>query len=204
MFSSFFKSKRVGVSGLVLSFALLFAVIASYPFASASSITGGSPVISENYIRGVEENLSCSQFRSTYSESLHGSSYSLYSSSGKYISSSNVNHIVSTGDYIVDGKDAKYTIVVTGDIDGDGVIGITDTAAIKLHFAKTITLENANFQAADNNNDNRVTATDYLRLKYHIQNKYNIHENESYEPDDTTTSESDNSFDESDWTSGWM
>lgn len=191
--------------GAVL-FALIMLVSLFTVYASAdSALSGDVPVISNNYLRGVKEGLSASKFKKNYTYDIHGSGYDIYScDEGNLISVTNVAHVISTGDYIVDGFNNRYTIVVTGDIDGDGKINITDTAVIKAQFSKTISLSNENFEAADTNNDGRVTATDYIRIKYHIQMKYNIHENENFSPDESSSEADTTSNPEEGWTSGWM
>ena len=198
-------SRKIKIGAVLFALVILISLFTIYANAD-SSLSGDVPVISNNYLRGVKEGLSCAQFKKNYTYDIHGSEYDLYSfENGHIITVTNVVHIVSTGDYIVDGFNNRYTVVVTGDIDGDGKINVTDTAAIKAHFSKTITLENENFEAADTNNDGRVTATDYIRIKYHIQMKYNIHDNESFSPDESSSSEADNTSDpEEGWTSGWM
>ena len=205
MITNIIKNRKFKVCSLIISLVLLFTAISSYPTATAVELTEGVPTISDNYLRGVSEGLRCSDLRNIYTEKIHGTSYKLYSSTGKYISVSTIGHKISTGDYIKDGYGKTYTIVVTGDIYADGVVDINDTAAIKLHFSKEITLTDALYEAADTNNDGRVTATDYLRIKYHIQTKFDIHENESFTPDDNSVDSNISSeYDESGWTPGWM
>lgn len=178
-------------------------VISSNAF--AGTLNGDAPVISDNYLRGVEEGLKCKELKNSYTKEAHGSEYYVYDNAGKSITVANVAHIISTGDYIVDGKNNTYTIVVTGDLNGNGKVETSDTALLKMHFAATFTLTGAIEEAADTNNDGKVNAGDYIRIKYHIQSKYNIHENESFDPDEPSSDDSfSNEHDESGWTSGWQ
>ncbi len=178
-------------------------VISSNAF--AGTLNGDAPVISDNYLRGVEEGLKCKEFKQSYTDDAHGSEYRVYDSKKNSITVANVAHVISTGDYIVDGKNNTYVIVVTGDLNGNGKVETSDTALLKMHFAATFTLTGAIEEAADTNNDGKVNAGDYIRIKYHIQSKYNIHENESFDPDEPSSDDSfSNEHDESGWTSGWQ
>ena len=203
MFTTFLKSRNFKIGSFVLALALICASLSNFSFFKANAETK-APTISNNYLRGVQENWSCKNLKEAYSSDLHGLDYELYDIDGNRISSSNVAHKVATGDYIKDSKRNVYKVVVTGDIDGDGRISITDTAALKMHFAATITLEDELLQAADSEPNGIVNATDYLRFKFHIQKIYNIYTNEYHVPDESSSEETSNKYDESIWTSGWM
>ena len=196
-----FQKIRLQAFLVVLVVILSLLSVAFYVKAEDGS---NSIVISENYLRGAKAGMSSSQLKKAYTSSMHGCEYDLYDVKGYYISTTNVGHRVSTGDYIQDSKGKKYTVIVTGDIDGDGRITITDTAAIKMHFAGTITLENELFQAANVEANNRINTTDYLRLKFYIQEVYDIYSNEFFTPDEMTSEDNSSVYgDESGWTSGW-
>lgn len=63
----------------------------------------------------------------------------------------------------------KYTVVITGDVNGDGRTTITDYLQIKERILKSSTLPTPREYACDVNGDGKITITDYLRLKYCIQ-----------------------------------
>lgn len=64
----------------------------------------------------------------------------------------------------------SYTVAITGDVNGDGKITITDYLQIKERILNSKTLLKEKEYAADVNGDGKVTITDYLRLKFCIQN----------------------------------
>ena len=64
----------------------------------------------------------------------------------------------------------SYTVAITGDVNGDGKVTITDYLQIKERILNSKTLAKAKEYASDVNGDGKVTITDYLRLKYCIQN----------------------------------
>ncbi len=200
------KKDKIKFIALFLSLSLFCSLFYNVSFSDVqASSTDEIPKISDNFLRGVKEETTCSELKNLYTESIHGYKYYLYDIDDNIISVLNQSHLVSTGDYIRDVTNKTYTVVVTGDIDGNGKVTLTDTVAIKMHFSRAIELEGANFAAADTNGDSRVTATDYLRIKYHIQEKFNIHDNEDFSADESSSADDSSSkYDEEDWTSGWM
>ena len=84
---------------------------------------------------------------------------------------------------IMDGSTAKatYTVVVTGDTNGDGKITVTDYVQLKSHLLNKSTLTGAAAQAADTSGDGKATVTDYVQMKAHILGKSNV------EPKSVTT-----------------
>ncbi|MBQ7698714.1 MAG: leucine-rich repeat protein [Clostridia bacterium] len=78
----------------------------------------------------------------------------------------------------VDGKVYdKCVIVMTGDVNGDGKITITDYLKIKERIQSGTALSKEKEFASDVNGDGKVTITDYLRLKYCIQNSVKPEQN---------------------------
>ena len=63
------------------------------------------------------------------------------------------------------GETYHLTLVVTGDIDQNGEITITDLAQLKLHYIEKELLSGASLKAADINSDGKITITDLAQLK---------------------------------------
>ena len=59
----------------------------------------------------------------------------------------------------------KYTIVVTGDTNGDGKINITDMIAVKASTLKKSGLSGAYAKAGDVNGDGKINITDFIKVK---------------------------------------
>ncbi len=80
---------------------------------------------------------------------------------------------------IMDGSTVakSYTVVVTGDINGDGKISITDFVQMKSHLLKKTTLIGCYAKAADTNGDGNVSVTDFVQLKGHLLKKMEIQAN---------------------------
>ena len=77
---------------------------------------------------------------------------------------------------IMDGNTVKvsYTIIVTGDTNGDGTITITDMIAVKAHLLNKSTLDGASAQAADTSGDSGISITDFIQMKAQILGKSNV------------------------------
>ncbi len=77
---------------------------------------------------------------------------------------------------IMDGAIVKksYVAVVTGDINGDGAVSITDMLALKAHLLKKSNLSGVYAAAADTSGDGTVSITDFLKIKAKILNKGEI------------------------------
>ena len=58
---------------------------------------------------------------------------------------------------------ASLTIVVTGDVTGDGRITITDVVKLQNYVASAGSLQEAAMKAADINGDGRITITDVVQ-----------------------------------------
>ena len=68
----------------------------------------------------------------------------------------------------------KATIIVYGDVNGDGRLNGTDYLLLKSHFLKDTQLTGVYLTAADCNLDGSIDSTDYLRIKSHFLGEINI------------------------------
>ena len=73
--------------------------------------------------------------------------------------------IIGTGMTIKVGKTLEYTLVVTGDMDGDGEITINDLAKVKLHLIEYELLIGIHLKAADVDFDKEITVNDAAQIK---------------------------------------
>ena len=156
-----------------LSLFLVLCSLLSVSFISAKAATNDSVLaktslylLKDNFIYDVSVNTSLSTFVSNMT-----SNVSVYTSAGKKATSSD---LISTGCYF-NLNSTKYTVVVSGDVDGNGAIDSTDYLRVKSHFLSAITLSNSQFKAADVDNSNAIDSTDYLRIKGHFLGTYNLY-----------------------------
>ncbi len=68
----------------------------------------------------------------------------------------------------------KYTIVMLGDVNGDGKVKATDYMKIKNYIMKKSSLNEYQKIAADVNLDGKIKATDYMKIKNYIMGESNI------------------------------
>lgn len=121
---------------------------------STGGSTGGNtgtntPTPSGNYLTGVSPSTSVS--------AMNSAGYTIYSGSTKVTSG-----LVGTGMTAVSSS-ATVTIVVTGDVSGDGKITITDVVKLQKSVVGSGSLSGAYAKAADINGDGKVTITDVVQ-----------------------------------------
>jgi hypothetical protein len=66
------------------------------------------------------------------------------------------------------------TIVVTGDINGDGDIKLTDFINLRAHILAKSVLTGGALKAADTNGDGNVNLTDFIKIRAHVLGKETI------------------------------
>lgn len=108
-----------------------------------------APTPSGDYLTGISPNTSVS--------TLTDAGYTVYSGSTAVTSG-----LVGTGMVATNGS-ASVTIVVTGDVSGDGKITITDVVKLQSDVAGASSLSGAYAQAGDINGDGKVTITDVVQ-----------------------------------------
>ena len=69
----------------------------------------------------------------------------------------------------------SVTVVVLGDVDGNGKVDSTDYMRIKSKFLSTYTLGTAENSAADVDGNGVVDSTDYMRIKSQFLGSYNLY-----------------------------
>ncbi len=92
------------------------------------------------------------------------------------VSGASDDSIIKTGQVITisnGSETANYTIVVKGDVDGDGGIGATDYVKIKNYIMEKSgsELNISQSLAADADNNNSIGATDYVKIKNSIMGR---------------------------------
>ena len=83
------------------------------------------------------------------------------------------NTLVTTGMSLQIG-DETYILVVTGDLNGDGKIGLTDLANLKLSMVGKRELSIASTLAGDINGDGKTSLSDLAKLKMYLVGKITI------------------------------
>ncbi len=84
------------------------------------------------------------------------------------------NKFVGTGCKVVI-ADIKYTVIVKGDVDGDGSISTTDYLSIKAALLGGINLQNEYKNAADCDKSGAIDTSDYLKVKSYFLGSFNLY-----------------------------
>ena len=139
-------------------------------------ITSDEHVVEEGtHIRKIKAGLTVEQLWNNINEKAY---VTVYDKDGNVVDN---NALVATGmvaKLIVNGQVVdSVTIIVTGDVNGDGKISITDMVSVQHHVLETTLLTDVYLLAADTQNDGRVTMTDFVQIQHHILEMNQIVEN---------------------------
>jgi hypothetical protein len=69
----------------------------------------------------------------------------------------------------------SVTVVILGDVDGNGIVDTTDVVRVKAAFLGTFTLSDAETLAADVDKSGVIDTTDYMRVKSHFLGTYDLY-----------------------------
>lgn len=81
---------------------------------------------------------------------------------------SSLDTVVGTGDKFTTTDGTEYTVVVYGDIDGNGKINALDALQVEKSNVNMITLNDVQKEAADVKNDERINSLDSLAIKKYV------------------------------------
>jgi uncharacterized protein YjbI with pentapeptide repeats len=125
--------------------------------------------ISENFLKGVTTNTNVS----TLIENFENANLEIFSLNGTKLKNSD---ICSTGCVVLcPSTSEQLTIIVSGDVDGNGNIDSTDYIRVKSAFLGSLDLSEAYTKAADVDESSKIDSTDYIRIKGHFLGTYNLH-----------------------------
>lgn len=119
------------------------------------------------YIYGYEINTDVSKIIKSITDKEKKANVSYTSKENKVKNSG----IIASGDKLkikTDREEKTYTLIIYGDVNGDGKIAATDYVAIKNHIMDIKKLSEFEKLCADVNRDSKVAATDYVAIKNHI------------------------------------
>jgi hypothetical protein len=69
----------------------------------------------------------------------------------------------------------SVTVVILGDVDGNGIVDTTDVVRVKAAFLGTFALSDAENKAADVDGNDIIDTTDYMRVKSHFIGAYDLY-----------------------------
>lgn len=149
-------------------------------YISDFSITSGNAFVEGDTIRGLDEKTSVSDFLSMLNTV---SGVVVKDSSGDEKTKGNL----ATGDIVAkrdaNGKYDEYTVIIDGDLNGNGEVEARDYMMIKRDVLGTYGLKALEAAAADVNLDDAVDARDYIEVKRHVLGTYDIFDKYIPEPE---------------------
>ena len=86
-----------------------------------------------------------------------------HSNSNSYIATDMILKITSSS-----GETASYTIIIKGDVNGDGKISSLDYVLVKNHILNLSHLSGGPSLGGDVNGDSKISSLDYVLIKNHI------------------------------------
>jgi hypothetical protein len=133
---------------------------------------GSTTVIKDGYIYGLQTGMTKATFQSKYI-SYENVMLSYSGNTGRYLGTGTQVSVISslTGEEI-----ATYTIIIYGDVSGDGLINSTDSTMVSKALRQQITLSAASKKAAKLVSRLTLSNADYTALKKVIQNLYAINQ----------------------------
>lgn len=129
--------------------------------------------VSGNYVTNIEANSDLSNLINSVTNKYHFATITVKEANGTTVTEG----IVKTGQIITItnfGITSTFTVVIYGDVSGDGQINIVDLLAIQKHLVKSKTLIDQYLNASDLNKDNVVDIRDLLLEQKHIVGAYTI------------------------------
>ena len=125
-------------------------------------------VIRDNYILNVRQQTTVEKFENKFNIT-EGEEYDIIRDTTHLTS----NSIVATGDTLILDNGARYTIIVAGDINGDGRVANYDLSALRRYILRLRDFNELESIAADINIDGKTLGVkDYSRMRIEILGKY--------------------------------
>lgn len=132
--------------------------IKAFTTETKSVITSNSYLIEEDLIYKISPNTKIEDFKNN----LEGITINKILKNNIELQSGD---IITTKNTLITDTNKIYTLVVTGDITGNGSINLTDVSKLKMHLVELERLDEIQQRAADVNYTNTVTLTDLSQMK---------------------------------------
>lgn len=179
------------IAALIVTAVIAASVLCILP--SAASEMTFKPTIDSDYMFGIPEKTTFDSLAAV----MPGTILEVKDSQGNRVISGS-NTYIGTGS-VVSINGSSFTVVVLGDVNGDGVITSVDYLRVKRYYLGTIEIKkDAELLAAgDEDLDGKVKAYKYLLVKRHVLGSYNMNM-------DYTVPLAPPIDDESGWSPGWI
>ncbi|MBQ9941923.1 MAG: hypothetical protein IJP03_02830, partial [Christensenellaceae bacterium] len=148
-----------------------------YTAADKATLKSSKYTIGKKTVTGVNPSSSTKGFLKNFTVS--DGTIAVYTAAGKQKTDGDVG----TGDmlYLKDSAgdvQAKYTVIIYGDVNGDSEITLVDLLRIQKHLLGTQSITGASATAADVSRDGEITLVDLLRVQKHLLGTSSISQKE--------------------------
>lgn len=185
---------------LCLSLALIICVgVFAYTLLPTANAAEAGIRESGNYLYGTPERTTLSAFKRAYTRP----GYSVFDKDSNALPE---DSLIGTGCKLCYeagdvGETKELTIIVTGDIDGNGKVTTTDYIAIKNQLV-CANLDDTKKLAADVDGYG-ISTSDYIKVKLHFEGAYDLYGGIIIPDESTDSSTTESEAVDEPWTSGW-
>lgn len=143
-----------------------------------NKITSDIHTIGDMYIKTIIEGQSASEVKSQMTNpSEH---LKIYNIDGNELIDTDIVGTGCTIKLVISGieYDSKI-LIIKGDVNGDGEVGVADIIKLRLHILESALLTNIEKEAADTNSDNDIGVADLIQIRGHILGNSNLYGKEA-------------------------
>ena len=123
------------------------------------TITSSVYVITQTMIDKISPNTDVNTFKNNISTEVE---YTIVNSKGEELQN---RQKIGTGDKLIIETNKEYTLIVTGDLNGDGNVTLIDMSLLRKHYLEIESLQDEYLKAADMDNNNIISLRDIANMR---------------------------------------
>ena len=123
------------------------------------TITSSVYVITQTMIDKISPNTDVNTFKNNISTEVE---YTIVNAKGEELQNTQK---IGTGDKLITETNKEYTLIVTGDLNGDGNVTLIDMSLLRKHYLEIESLQDEYLKAADMDNNNIISLRDIANMR---------------------------------------
>ena len=123
------------------------------------TITSSVYVITQTMIDKISPNTDVNTFKNNISTEVE---YTIVNSKGEELQNTQK---IGTGDKLITETNKEYTLIVTGDLNGNGNVTLIDMSLLRKHYLEIESLQDEYLKAADMDNNNIISLRDIANMR---------------------------------------
>ena len=123
------------------------------------TITSSVYVITQTMIDKISPNTDVNTFKNNISTEV---GYTIVNAKGEELQNTQK---IGTGDKLITETNKEYTLIVTGDLNGDGNVTLIDMSLLRKHYLEIESLQDEYLKAADMDNNNIISLRDIANMR---------------------------------------